>query len=590
MVKSTQIQGVPASGGVALGEARVVFTLDSMAPERPILPEEIERECQRIDRAVEKAVLELKEIRERAGKHAGGPVTKIFDAQLMIAGDAEFLKSVKKEIAKRLQCAEGVYSSLVADNTSSLRKSKDSYMRQMLTDIEAVSKKVLSHLTGNGDSPNHPFPPNTIIVAKKISPAEALNFYERGAVGVVSAEGSAHAHMALIARALYLPAVVGADRVQNKIRNGDRLIVDGGLGKVFLKPDAALWESYQSKQGGDSLESIKSLSGLDKFPPVTTDGHTVELAANIELPGPRDAELAQRNVGVGLYRTEFIYLQSSSFPDEAAQFEYYDSIAEQYAPQKVVMRTFDLGSDKYVEELQPSPESNPALGFRGIRTSLGTPALFKTQLRAILRASTRKNVKIMLPLLSDIGEFNRARRIIKRVMVELRRERLEFDTDIEVGAMIETPSAALTADCFARNAAFLSVGTNDLLQYTMAVDRDNIRVADLYKMFHPAQLKLIQATIDAANQHNIPVTVCGEMAGDMSAIPLLIGMGATGLSMGPANLYRAASIISGLSMAEAKALAAETLKAQTVKETENLVEVFHNKLKSRLTGVFSERT
>ncbi len=589
-MKSTQMQGIPASAGVALGEARVVFTLDSMAPERPISTDEVNREHQRLDTAVEKAVAELKEIRERAGKHAGGPVAKIFDAQLMIASDAEFLKSVKEQITARLQCAEGVYSSLVSENTRSLRKSKDSYMRQMLTDIESVSKKVLSHLTGNGDTADHPFPPNTIIVAKRVTPAETLRFYERGAVGVVSAEGSAHAHMALIARALYLPAVVGADRVQNKIRNGDRLIVDGGLGKVFIKPDDALWESYQSKKGGDSLESIKRLSGLDKFPPVTTDGHTVELAANIELPGPRDAELSERNVGVGLYRTEFIYLQSNHFPAEDEQFEYYDNIAEQYAPQKVVLRTFDLGSDKYVEELQPLPESNPALGWRGIRTSLGSPPLFKTQLRAILRASTRKNVKLMLPFLSDVGELTRARRIIKRVMVELQREKVDFDTDIEIGAMIETPSAALTTDCFAQSAAFLSIGTNDLLQYTMAVDRDNNRVADLYRMFHPAQLRLIQMTIDSARKRDVPVTVCGEMAGDMRAVPLLIGMGANGLSMNPASLYEAASVISALSMAEAKAFAEETLRAATVKETEQLVDAFHDKLKSRLTGVFSEHT
>ncbi len=589
-MKTTHIQGIPASAGVALGEARVVFTLDSMAPERPISPDEVQRECQRLDTAIEKTIAELTEIRERAGKRAGGPVVKIFDAQLMIASDAAFLKTVKEQIAARLQCAEGVYSSLVAENTRSLRKSKDSYMRQMLTDIESVSKKALAHLTGNGDRTDHPFPPNTIIVARKITPAETLNFYERGAVGVVSAEGSAHAHMALIARALYLPAVVGAERVQNKIRNGDRLIVDGGLGKVFLKPDDALWESYKSKQGGDSLESIKRLSGLDRFPPVTTDGHEVELAANIELPGPRDSELAERHVGVGLYRTEFIYLQSNHFPEENEQFEYYDSIAEQYAPQKVVMRTFDLGSDKYVEELQPLPESNPALGWRGIRTSLGSPALFKTQLRALLRASTRKNVKLMLPLLSDISEFTRARRIIKRVMVELRKEKVEFDADIEIGAMIETPSAALTADSFARNVSFFSIGTNDLLQYTMAVDRDNNRVADLYRMFHPAQLKLIQMTIDAARKRDIPVTVCGEMAGDMRAVPLLIGMGATGLSMSPAKLYEAASMISALSSNEAKALANAVLTVETLKETEQLIETFYNQLKSRLTGVFSERT
>ncbi|HSG98971.1 MAG TPA: phosphoenolpyruvate--protein phosphotransferase [candidate division Zixibacteria bacterium] len=584
MVRSAQIQGIPASGGVALGEARVVYAWDAMIRERHIEPEDVPAEISRVERAVEKTIAELTRIRDSAGKSLGGPAAKIFDAQLMIAGDFEFIKGVKDDIAARKLNAEAVYSLRVDQSTASLRRSKEPYMRQMLTDIEAVSKKVLANMSGDGERDESPFPPQTIVVAKKLTPADTLRLHERGVAAVVTAEGSAHSHMALIARSLNLPAVVGADRIQNKVRNGTRVIIDGGQGKVFIEPDDALWKSYEKKTGVDALRSIKKLSDLPAFPPLTTDGHTVQLAANIELPGVRDRALAERGVGVGLYRTEFIYLQSNHFPDEAEQFEYYDAIAAQYAPHTVVMRTFDLGSDKYVEELQPLVENNPALGFRGIRTSLAMPQIFRTQLRALLRSSARGNVKIMLPMLTDIDELIRAERVIKRVMVELRRERIPFDQNIQIGVMIEVPSAALTADCFAERAAFFAIGTNDLLQYTMAVDRDNNHVADLYRAFHPAPLKLIHGAITAATRHDRPVSICGEMAGDELALPLLIGMGASSLSMDPSKLHRAARQVAALSFKEMKLLADDTLNARTLKETERIIKDFHKTLSKRLAG------
>ena len=582
MARSANIQGIPASSGVAVGEARVVFEWDTLIRQRQIDESEVPGEIARVEQAVEKTIAELTRIRDSAGKALGGPAAKIFDAQLMIAGDFEFIRAVKDDIRTRRINAEAAYSQRVDQSTASLRRSKEPYMRQMLVDIEAVSKKVLAHMAGGDETEDYPLPPNTIVVAKKLTPAETLRLHERGVAAVVTAEGSAHSHMALIARSLYLPAVVGVERIQNKVRTGMSIIVDGGKGKVIIEPDEATLESYRKQMGSDGLSSIKKLSTLKRFPPRTRDGVEIRLAANIELPGPRDKALAERGVGVGLYRTEFIYLQSNHFPEEEEQFEYYDSIAAQYAPHTVVMRTFDLGSDKYVEELQPMVESNPALGWRGIRTSLGLPGIFKTQLRALLRASHRGNVRILLPMLSDISELLRAERAIKRVMVELRREEIPLDQHVQVGVMIEVPSAALTADCFAERAAFFAVGTNDLLQYTVAVDRDNNRVADLYRMLHPAALKLVKMTIDAGKKYGRDVSICGEMAGDAIALPLLIGMGVRSLSMDPAKLHRAARQIEALDLPEAEALARDVLSVRTLKDTERLAQEFHSALSARI--------
>lgn len=590
MAKTVQIQGIPASVGVAVGEARLVYSWDALIHEAPIAEDAVTAEQERFERAVEKTIAELKRIRVSAGKTAGGPVIKIFDAQLMIAGDQEFIKAVKENIARRQVNAEAVYSSMVDESTATLRRSKDSYMRQMLVDIEAVSKKTLAYLTGDGGEKTYPLPPNTIIVAKRLTPAETLRFHERGAVAVICAEGSPHSHMALIARAIYMPAVVNVDRIQNRLRNGMRVVVDGGRGEVIIEPDEGTWRSFKKRAGRGGLTLISKLAELDRFPPVTTDGHEVQLAANIELPGPHDRALAARGVGVGLYRTEFIYLQSNRFPDENDQFEYYDAIAAQYAPQEVVMRTFDLGSDKYAEEFQTLNESNPALGWRGIRTSLDMPKMFKTQLRAILRSSARGNVKILLPMVSSLDEVIRAEKVIKRVKAELRREGKPFDSDIEVGVMIEVPSAALMSRGFAERSCFLSIGSNDLIQYTLAVDRDNNRLSGLYRKFHPAVLRLMKQTFDDARLFKRPVYVCGEMAGDDVAAPLLIGMGATKLSMNPTRLYRTARMISAMSYQEMREMADETLSADTFEDSERVVYEFHEKIKSRLTGVFDERS
>jgi len=567
----------------------VIYAWDAHIMERQISSAEVITEQGRVDWAVVKVTAELSRLRESAGKSMGGPAAKIFDAQLMIAGDQEFLRKVKEEIKSTERNAEFVYSSLVDQSTEPLRRSHDSYMRQMLLDIEAVSVKILGYLTGDNVHSETPFPPNTVIVARRLTPGETLSYHERGAVGIVTAEGSSTSHMALIARALGVPAVVGAEKILNQVRNGVRLIVDGGLGKVYIEPDDALWDKYKRQKRAGGREMIHKLAELPEFPPRTKDKHPVDLEANIELPGPRDKELSERGVGVGLYRTEFIYLQSNHFPPEEEQFETYDAIAAQYAPRHVVMRTFDLGSDKYVEELQPLHESNPALGWRGIRTSLDMPNIFRAQIRAILRASTRKNVKILLPMVTDFEEIVRARKFIRSMMAELRKEKRTFDSRIEIGAMVEVPASALAASTIVGVADFLSIGTNDLVQYTMAVDRDNHRVAGLYNMFHPAPLRLIAMTLDAARRAGKPVTICGEMAGELRALPLLVGMGAKALSMNPTKIYNASRLVSAFSLREAKDLMKKVLAAQTLKETEKLLNQFHARALARVKGVISER-
>ncbi len=588
MTKAIEIQGIPASYGVAMGEARVLFSWDAHIVERAIGEAEVAAEVARIDAAVEATLANLQVLRDSAGKSLGGPVAKIFDAQLMIAGDQEFLRRVKSEVAARLRNAEYVYSALVDEATEPLRRTNDTYMRQMLTDIEAVSKKVLGFLT-NESSADANFPTNTIIVSKKLTPGEVLHFHECSVTGFVTVEGSPNSHMALIARSLSLPAVVGADKALNRIRNGTRIIVDGGLGKVFVEPDETLWEKYKKVRIASGGEAISKLAELSAFPPVTSDGHAVSLAANIELPGPRDRVLAERGAGVGLYRTEFIYLQSNHFPPEETQFETYDAIAAQYAPYPVVMRTFDLGSDKYVEELQPLVENNPALGWRGIRTSLDMPGIFRPQIRAILRASARRNVKILLPMITDAEEFSRARDFIDSVKRELQQEGRRFDENIEIGAMIEVPSAALTAPQMAACADFLSIGSNDLTQYTLAVDRDNTRVAGLYRMFHPAVVRLIDLTCQAARTKGKKVTVCGELAGDLRALPLLLGLGVETMSMNPTKIYQACLLVGVLSWREAQEFASRALEAQSADELERSVTDFHNEINARLIGARSEQ-
>jgi phosphotransferase system enzyme I (PtsI) len=477
----------------------------------------------------------LTKLRDSAVRKMGDPAVKVFDAQLLIAGDYQFLSQVKTQIAAQRRNAGFVYNALVLESTQPLRRSPDPYLRQVSQDIEAVCSRVLSNLVGHHERPNVRFSPDTILVGKVFSPGEILSYRDRKVSGFLVGEGGKNSHSALIARSLMIPVVLARD-IWTRVENGSKIIVDGTNGVVILYPTDDDWTEYQKRKRRQGPALITRIKKLAKIPPVTADGTPVNIAANLELPGPVEDILAARKIPIGLYRTEFMYLEGEQFPDEEMQFAYYHRIAEKFPDTCVVLRTFDLGSDKFREDGPVVKEDNPALGWRGIRLTLAEGNVFKTQVRAILRASTHGHFRILLPMISDLSEVERARKFISQVMLDLRRKDIPFDHEIKIGVMVEVPAAALMADQLARRVDFMSIGTNDLTQYTMSADRNNARVANLYSPLHPAVLQLVKTTVDACKRHNIPVAVCGEAAGDLLALPLFVGLGVDQLSMNPTRI------------------------------------------------------
>jgi phosphotransferase system enzyme I (PtsI) len=444
-------------------------------------------------------------------------------------------------------------------------------MRQMVVDIEAVSNRILRRLTGQTIRHIGQAPQDCIFIGKIFSPAEVMNLFERKVKAIITASGGVNSHMALIARSLLIPTVVGVPQAHLRISTGDRLIVNGDKGVVTVNPSQEEWNLLRKKRARVTTLQILKLDKLPYFPPRTADNIDIDVAANIDLPGPVDQVLAEHRVGIGLYRTEFIYLQNGRFPPEEKQYRIYNSVAERYYPRPVVIRTFDLGSDKFYSSNNHVKENNPALGWRGIRASLDMPNIFRDQVRAILRASIRGNVKILIPMIADISELRRALRAVRRAMMELKKRNVGFDDDIDVGVMIEVPSAALAADTLADKVSFFSIGSNDLTQYTLAADRDNQRLAKIYNPLHPGVLRLIKMAIDAARNHDIPVTMCGEMSGDILTVPLLMGMGIGQFSMNPSKLYDICKLIPKIKYSDTMGIAAGALRLKTLKEIESLL-------------------
>ncbi len=579
-VKKTMVlNGTPACPGLTFGEARVVYSWEQSIEERDIEVSEIDNEVSRFEQAVEDSLAEIRKWKESAGRRIGGPVARIFESQIMIASDQEFLKLVISNIKSSRKNAEYVYSMEVEKTILPLRLSKDRYMRQMAADIEGVSSRIIRRLTGQSVRHTGQVAQDYIYVGKLFTPAEVMSLYERKVKAIVTAGGGINSHMALIARSLLIPTVVGVLRADIKIKSGDRLIVDGDKGIVTVRPSQQEWNDIRKKKAKVTARQILKLDDLPYFPPQTADNVEIDIAANINLPGPIDEVLAERRVGIGLYRTEFIYLQNGKFPPEDKQFDIYDSVAKRYYPRPIVIRTFDLGSDKYFKSDNNIKEKNPALGWRGIRAAFDMPAVFQSQLRAILRASTRKNVKILLPMIADIVELKRAVRAIKRAQAELTKENVEFDCNIEIGIMIEVPSAAVTAHELAGKVSFFSIGSNDLTQYTLAADRDNQKLAKIFSPLHPAVLSLMETTIEAAEKNNIPVTVCGEMSGDILTIPLLIGMGVKQLSMNPAKLFRACKLIQRIKYSDTINIAQRVKRMKTLKQVEAFLLEYNMSLK-----------
>ncbi|UCC44713.1 MAG: phosphoenolpyruvate--protein phosphotransferase [Candidatus Zixiibacteriota bacterium] len=580
MPRRKLLRGLPISSGIVLGHARVLLPGEVRVAEVPVTAVQVKDQVSDLERAVAQTISELKDLRDSAGKMIGGPVAKVFDAQLMIAGDYEFLNKVKERISIRKRNAGFVYNELIQETVRPLSKSPDPYLRQMVQDIRAVSDRVLSQLAGYKQKSTIRFSPGTILVGKSFTPGDILAYRNRKAAGFIVGEGGRSSHMALIARSLMAPVTL-VERCWRFVPDDCRLIIDGTSGIAIISPTDSEWTEYQQRKKRQGPAAITRIKKLQQIPPRTSDGVPVTIAANLELPGPVDDVLSSRDFPIGLYRTEFLYLEKEKFPAEEEQFEFYRRVAETYGQNEVTLRTFDLGSDKIKSNGPGSHEDNPALGWRGIRAMLDMTDIFKAQIRAMMRASVHGNFRIILPMISDVSEVDRAKKLISQVVLDLRRKKLPYDPEVPVGIMVEVPSAALMADALARKVDFISIGSNDLTQYTLSVDRTNARVAGLYHTLHPSVLHLIKMTVDACSRHMKEVSICGEIAGDPLALPLFVGMGVTHLSMNPARIFDACRLVTKIDTNLVRLLVASVLASGTTAQVKRKLESFREALDNR---------
>jgi phosphotransferase system enzyme I (PtsI) len=560
--------GIPASAGLVIGRAFVYP--DDVIPEIPrysITEAEIETEWERLGKALAKAAVEVKSLYERACQEMSQEQADIFQAHLMMLEDVDFQDQIKNRLKKTLHNIEWVVWDLSREIGLKLRSSKDPIFRERAVDIADVSGRVINSLLSvvRSRSSLAELEEDVILVAHDLLPSDALVMDKSRVKGLAMDMGSRTCHTAILARAFNIPAVLGLSVVSREIKDGEMLVLNGTLGTVVADPDKRTLirgenESEQYRKQADRLVVLRDL------PAETIDGHRVALKANIEFPEEAERALHYGAEGIGLYRSEFLYITPGKAVEEEVQYQAYSRVLKAVGKLPVTIRTVDLGGDKVVPELLSRSEKNPLLGWRAIRFSLAHPELFKLQLRAILRASVGGNVRIMFPMISGIEELEQALALLDEARRECKKKRQPFADDIEVGIMIEIPSAAMTADILAEKSDFFSLGTNDLIQYSLAVDRGNERVNYLSDFHHPAVLRLLKQTVDAAHEKGIKAAMCGELAGDPSATAILAGLGLDEFSMTSSSIPVIKQIIRGVSLEACKALAGEVLRARSIAE------------------------
>ena len=563
------LRGIPASPGIAIGKAFVIREDSFGHTRRALAREEVKKEVQRFRQAVAKTRTDILQNRERILTVLGKSHEALIDVHLLILDDALFSKDIERKIAEEQVNAEASLVAVVEHVSKAFDKLGDEYFRQRKDDILDVAKLVMRHLLGRIGVGLAELTERSVIIAQDLGPSETMSMRDDLVEGFATNIGGRTSHTAIIAQGLQIPAVVGLREVFNHVTSGDMVIVDGGEGLVIINPALSTLENYR-KVREIQLAEIRDLEKYKDLPAQTKDGHRIVLACNLETPEEVKVGLTHGAEGIGLYRTEFLYLNRKAPPTEEEHFQNYSEVARQMLPFAVIIRTMDLGGDKLIPlgVGGVGDEPNPFLGLRGIRLSLRYPDLFKVQLRAILRASVHGNLKIMYPMITSLEELRQANKILKEVKQELKGKNIPFDTAIEVGVMIETPSAAVIADWLAREADFLSLGTNDLIQYTLAVDRVNENVAHLYNPLHMAVLRLIRSTIEAAHAQGKWVGICGEMAGNPSFTRILIGLGLDEFSVPAAAVPRIKRLIREISIEDAKKLV-DRVFAQTTADGED---------------------
>lgn len=557
------MRGIPASPGLACAKAFILKSHDVTVEKWAV--QDIAPEIQRFHEALEKSDQTLQSIRQKAFQEMGEDKAAIFDAHLMILKDPEIVKQTIQKMTDENTNAEFAYSEVTQQFVQMFESMDNAYLRERAADLKDVSKRVIYTLLNIEMVDISNLDGDTVIVSDDLTPSETASMDKEKVVGFLTNIGGKTSHTAIMARTLEIPAIVGLSTITETIQNGDMVLMDGNTGQVMINPEEHQIVSFKKKinEYESYRETLKDFHGK---PSMTKDGHPIELAGNIGSPD--DIEGLKRNdaEGVGLFRTEFLYMNRDRFPTEEEQYEAYKKVLEEMAPKPVVIRTLDVGGDKALDYFDITEEMNPFLGYRAIRVCLDRRDIFRTQLRALLRASVYGKLRIMFPMISCVEELLEAKLVLKSVEEDLRAEGVDISTEIEIGMMIEIPSAAITSDLLAEHVDFFSIGTNDLIQYTCAVDRMNEKIAYLYNPYNPALIRLIKNVIENGHKAGIWVGMCGELAGDSTMIPLLLGLGLDEFSMSPLSILASRKQISLLSKTACESMAAEALEKKSSEE------------------------
>ncbi len=567
------LSGIPASPGIAFGDAFVVNVEDLPVDDERIPAGRVDAEVERYREALAKTERELQKLVSSLEEEIGEEHGKILDSHRMILGD-EFVRGETIKVIKEQKVNAAYALTIVLDKVlATFSNIKDEYLKERGEDIRDVRRRIIRNLLGQKAEGITNLRKKAIVVAKNLTPSDTAGFNKKFVLGCVTDTGGSTSHAAILARSLGIPAVVGLNDISRHVKPYDELIVDGITGHVILRPTAETVRTYREAQERyRDLE--KELLTLRDYPAVTLDGHQIELAANIEIPDEVDDALAHGARGIGLFRTEYFFITRNTLPSEEEQYRYYAGVVKRMPADPVIIRTLDVGGDKIGRWVGDVTEANPFMGWRGVRFTLARTDIFKTQLRAIYRASAHGDVRIMFPMVTVLEEVRLAKEICEEVKEDLKRQRYQIGEKTQVGIMIETPSAVAIADILAREVDFFSIGTNDLIQYTLAVDRGNARISYLYDPLHPSILRLLRDTVAAAHKNKIWVGICGEMPGHLHGALLLLGLGLDEFSAGSYLIPTIKKIVRSVTFDETRSLVRKALTMGTAQEVRELIDRF----------------